>query len=100
MDEERIIKTVTWAVENNFDIILMCTDVIDYQEQRLLWDDNKYYIKNLKIDCIMKEIKNYINDNKKFFIKILLNDLKNNLESFLINIPWDIIEKTKIEKSL
>ncbi|VVU94847.1 hypothetical protein CPAV1605_572 [seawater metagenome] len=98
MEEDKLINAISWALENNYDIILIATDEIDYNEQRLIWQNkNKYYIKNLKIEFILKEIKLYMNDNKKYFIKILFNDLKNNIEFFLINTPWEIIDKNKID---
>ncbi len=91
MEEDKLTNALSWALENNYDIILIATDEIDYNEQRLVWcDKNKYYIKNLKIDS-------YVNDNKKYFIKILFNDLKNNIDFFLINTPWEIIDKNKID---
>ena len=75
MDDDRLIDTLTWALDNNYDIILTNTNKINYSDQKLIWSNsNNYYVKNFKIDYAIKEIKQYIYNNKKSFVKIKFNN--------------------------
>ena len=99
MEEEKIINSIKWGIDNNYDILLLHSNQINYNEQRIIWDEKEiYYIKNIKIEYILKEIKDYVVKNKKTFIKLIINDLSNNVDGMVINTPWEIIDKNIIEK--
>ena len=68
-----ILERISIAIEKNYEIILESSSNIDYDNQRILWNNKKYYIKNIKIDHISKEIKEYIGNNRKNFIKLSIN---------------------------
>jgi len=87
---------ITKAIENNNDLILEASLKLDYTNQRIIWDKNKYYIKNIKVEHITKEIKEYINQKKKNFIRLSINNMSKNIEWFFINLPWDIIDVNRI----
>ena len=99
MDEEKMVKSITWGINNNYDILLLESNQINYDDQTIIWNEKEiYYIKNIKIEFILKEIKDFVNKNKKSFVKLLINDLTNNVDSMIINTPWEIIDKNIIEK--
>jgi hypothetical protein len=98
MHEETVKNIILIAIDNNNDIIILATNIINYNEQKLIWNKQKYYVKNLKIELIIKEIKNFINSNKKSFIKLQIFDNKNTLESIFINLPWEIINKNELKE--
>lgn len=93
---ELILDKINIAIDNNYDIILEYSANIDYANQKIIWDNEKYYIKNIKIDHIVKEIKEYTNEKKKAFIRLIINNMSKNIEWFFINSPWDIIDPNNI----
>lgn len=95
MNDKKAHNMISLALQNNYDIVLLSTNLIDYQLKKLIWNNNEYYIKNIKIDYINKEIKNYINNNKNSFIKLIIKNT-NDVDNIFLNIPWDIIDKNKL----
>ena len=93
---ELILERISIAIEKNYEIILEYSSNIDYNNQRITWDNQKYYIKNIKIDHISKEIKEYIIGKKKYFIKLSINNMSKNIEWFFLNLPWEMIDTDKI----
>jgi len=95
MNDKKAHNMISLALQNNYDIVLLSTNLIDYQLKKLIWNNNEYYIKNIKIDYINKEIKNYINNNKNSFIKLIIKNT-NDVDNIFLNIPWDIVDKNKL----
>ena len=95
MNDKKTNNMIYLALQNNYNIVLLSTNIIDYELKKLIWNDNEYYIKNIKIDYINKEIKNYINNNKNSFIKLIIKNT-NHEDSIFVNIPWDIVDKNKL----
>ena len=91
-----LIDRISKAIENNNDLILESSLKLDYTNQKIIWDNSKYYIKNIKIDHIIKEIKEYVNQKKKNFIRLSINNMSKNIDWFFVNLPWDIIDSEKI----
>lgn len=91
-----LIEKINQAINNNYDLFLEYSYNIDYQNQKIKWNNHKYYIKNLKIDHIIREIKDFTTNNKKSFIKLTINNMSKNISWYFINTPWDIIELNKI----
>ena len=89
MNDKKVSNMISLALNNNYDIVLLSTNLIDYELKKLIWNNNEYYIKNIKIDYINKEIKNYINNNKNSFIKLIIKN-ENFIDTIFLNIPWDI----------
>jgi hypothetical protein len=91
-----LIDKINIAIKNNYELILDYSFNVDYVNQRIIWNNQKYYIKNIKIDHILKEIKEFISNNKKAFIKLSLNNMDKNIDWIFVNTPWEIIEICKI----
>ena len=91
-----LIDKISIAIKSNYDLILEYSFNIDYNNQRIIWNNQKYYIKNIKIDHILKEIKEFITNNKKAFIKLSLNNMNKNIDWIFVNTPWEVIETNKI----
>jgi hypothetical protein len=91
-----LIDKINFAIKNNFELILDYSFNLDYNNQKIIWNNQKYYIKNIKIDHILKEIREFISNNKKAFIKLSLNNLDKNIDWIFVNTPWEVIEINNI----
>ena len=91
-----IIEKIESAIHDNCEITLEYSDKIDYIYQKILWNNQSYYIKNIKMDHILREIKDFNSNHKKDFVKVTINNMSKNIGSYFINIPWEIIDHDKI----
>ena len=91
-----IIEKIESGIQDNCEIILEYSDKIDYIYQKILWNNQSYYIKNIKMEHILKEIKEFTSNHKKDFVKITINNMSKNIGGYFINIPWEIIDHEKI----
>jgi len=91
-----LIEKINMAIKNNYDLVLEYSFNLDYNEQKVIWNNQKYYIKNIKIDHILKEIREFISNNKKAFIKLSFNNMNKNIDWIFVNTPWEVIESNKI----
>lgn len=91
-----IIGKIEMGVKNDYELILEFSNNINYNNQKIMWNNKSYFIKNIKIDHIIREIKEFINIHKKDFVKLSINNMSKNIGSYFINIPWEIINLDKI----
>lgn len=91
-----IIGKIEMGIKDNYELMLEYSSNIDYCNQTIVWNNKSYFIKNIKIDHIIKEIKEFINIHKKDFVKLSINNMSKNIGSYFINIPWEIINVEKI----
>jgi len=87
---------INFAIKNNYELILDYSYNLDYNNQKIIWNNQKYYIKNIKIDHILKEIREFTSNNKKAFIKLSINNLDKNIDWLFVNTPWEVIEINNI----
>ena len=90
-------KIFSYLIKNNLKFKLLYSDDIDYKNVSIRWKYPPYYPRYYNINSLTKEINEFIDRKKDFFIKLIFESIDNTEKNILLNSPWKIILKSKID---
>ena len=89
-------KIFSYLIKNNLKFKILYSDDIDYDKINIRWKYPPYYPRHYILNLLIKEINEFIERKKDFFIKLIFESLDKNETSIILNLPWKILASSRI----
>ena len=96
MNLAQLKKLFSYLIKNNIKFKILYSDDIDYENISISWKYPPYYPRHYIVSSIVKEINEFIERKKDYFIKLVFESIDNNENSVVLNLPWKLISVSKI----
>ena len=89
-------KLFSYLIKNNKKFKILYSDDIDYNNITIQWKYPPYYPRHYIVNLVVKEINEFIERKKDFFIKLVFESCNDSEDTILLNSPWKLLSISKI----